>query len=53
MSPEHAWIQHSLGATALIKCRGAENYKTEYEKALFLSQVGQIVSEILDIKRRA
>lgn len=57
MSTEQAWVQHSSGATTLSRIRGADCYKTEFEKALLLSHIGQIVScerqLYLDTRRRA
>lgn len=44
MSTEDAWRYHSTGATALIKLRGPGRCETDFEKALVLSHVGQIVS---------
>ena len=48
-SKEQAWVQHVAGATSLLKLRGPERYRTEFEKALFLSQVGPIVSALIFI----
>ncbi|GAM37171.1 hypothetical protein TCE0_022f06860 [Talaromyces pinophilus] len=49
MSTEQAWIQHSSGATTLTRLRGARRYKTEFEKALLLSHIGQIFHESLNM----
>jgi hypothetical protein len=43
MSTEDAWNYHSSGAAALIKLRGPERCQSDFEKALLLSHVGQIV----------
>ena len=42
---DQAWVHHVTGAATLMKLRGPGNYITEFEKALFLAQVGQIYSE--------
>ena len=34
-SRKDAWIQHTVGAIALIKLRGPQSFTTSYEKALF------------------
>lgn len=44
MSTEDAWNYHSTGAAALIKLRGPERCQSDFEKALLLSHVGQIVT---------
>lgn len=46
MSSEDAWNYHSSGAAALIKLRGPERCQSDFEKALLLSHVGQIVWKI-------
>ena len=38
-----AWAQHVAGATALMKLRGSQLYKTDFERALLLAQAGPIV----------
>ncbi len=38
-----AWVQHVKGATSLVEIRGPEGYETDFEKALFLAQMGPIV----------
>jgi hypothetical protein len=44
MSTEVSWNYHSVGASALIKLRGPGRCESDFEKALLLSHVGQIVS---------
>ncbi|RFU76630.1 hypothetical protein TARUN_5569 [Trichoderma arundinaceum] len=51
MSTEDAWNYHSSGATALIKLRGPERCKSDFEKALLLSHVGQIFHEALNVNQ--
>lgn len=46
-SRDAAWSQHVNGSARLVKHRTPERFKTEFEKALFASHVGQIVSECL------
>lgn len=47
MSTEDAWNYHSTGAAALIKLRGPERCQSDFEKALLLSHVGQIVTPLI------
>jgi len=46
-SGEIAWIRHAAGAARLIQLRGPENYKSEFEKALFMAHSGPIMTECL------
>ncbi|KAI4246888.1 MAG: hypothetical protein LQ352_006276 [Teloschistes flavicans] len=41
----HAWHLHAEGAATLTQLRGPEAYGTDFEKALFISQVGPIYTE--------
>lgn len=50
MSTEDAWNYHSSGAAALIKLRGPERCESDFEKALLLSHVGQIVALPLHLR---
>ena len=43
VASEQGWVRHTAGASALMKLRGPQRYKTDFEKALFLAQVGPIV----------
>lgn len=40
-----SWTLHAAGAANLIRLRGPERYKTNFEKALFLAQAGPIITE--------
>ena len=42
-----ARVRHAAGAATLIRLRGPERYKTDFEKALFLSQASPIIQEAL------
>lgn len=42
---EHAWHLHAEGAATLIRLRGPSAYQTDFEKALFIAQVGPIYTE--------
>ncbi|KAL8770233.1 MAG: hypothetical protein Q9194_005233 [Teloschistes cf. exilis] len=49
---QHAWHLHAEGAATLIRLRGPEAYQTDFEKALFVAQVGPIYTEsILKLSR--
>jgi hypothetical protein len=50
MSSEYAWSYHSSGAAALIKLRGPERCESDFEKALLISHVGQIVTLPLHLR---
>ena len=39
-----AWVRHAAGAASLLKLRGTAGYQTDFEKSLFLAQIGPIVS---------
>ncbi|KAL8787923.1 MAG: hypothetical protein Q9213_001950 [Squamulea squamosa] len=41
---DDAWMTHAAGAATLIQLRGPRGYETDFEKALFLGQVGPILS---------
>ncbi|KAJ6786710.1 hypothetical protein PWT90_08282 [Aphanocladium album] len=51
VSNVNAWNQHSAGASTLVKLRGPAQYETDFEKSLFLSQIGQIYHEALGQQR--
>ncbi|KAJ3473916.1 hypothetical protein NLG97_g10073 [Lecanicillium saksenae] len=51
VSNVNVWNQHSAGASALVKLRGPAHYQTDFEKSLFLSQIGQIYHEALGEQR--
>ena len=40
-----SWTLHAAGSASLLRLRGPERYKTNFEKALFLAQVGPIITE--------
>ncbi|KAI4177392.1 MAG: hypothetical protein LQ343_000372 [Gyalolechia ehrenbergii] len=40
-----SWTLHAAGAANLIRLRGPGRYETNFEKALFLAQVGPIITE--------
>ncbi|KAF2096224.1 hypothetical protein NA57DRAFT_59280 [Rhizodiscina lignyota] len=44
-SRENAWINHAAGAACIIRLRGPESYSSEFEKSLFMSHVGPIITE--------
>lgn len=46
-SRDAAWSQHINGSARLVKYRTPDRFKSEFEKALFASHVGAIVSECL------
>ncbi|KAL6722051.1 hypothetical protein ACLMJK_001156 [Lecanora helva] len=41
------WIRHTAGATLLVKLRGPQGYKTDFEKALFIAHAGPTFTEAL------
>ncbi|KAL8959956.1 MAG: hypothetical protein Q9183_005549, partial [Haloplaca sp. 2 TL-2023] len=41
----HAWYLHAAGASSLIRLRGPNAYQTDFERALFIAQVGPIYTE--------
>ena len=41
---DQSWVQHTAGSTSLMRHRGAGSYKSDFEKGLFLAQVGATVS---------
>ncbi|KAL8870899.1 MAG: hypothetical protein Q9174_003163 [Haloplaca sp. 1 TL-2023] len=41
----HAWYLHAAGASSLIRLRGPDSYQTDFERALFIAQVGPIYTE--------
>ncbi|KAI5456086.1 hypothetical protein BGZ63DRAFT_397387 [Mariannaea sp. PMI_226] len=47
-STDQHWTCHSSGTAALIRARGPHAYKSEFEKALLLSHIGQIFHWALD-----
>ncbi|KAH8819431.1 hypothetical protein F5884DRAFT_892477 [Xylogone sp. PMI_703] len=42
---ESAWIKHVAGAASIIELRGPGSYGSDFEKSLFMSHVGPIVTE--------
>ncbi|KAL6899917.1 hypothetical protein GGI43DRAFT_53705 [Trichoderma evansii] len=46
-SREDAWIKHAAGATYLIQLRGPQNYKSEFEKCLFMGHIGPMATEAI------
>lgn len=40
----NAWSKHAAGAASVIKLRGPAGYVSEFEKSLFMSHLGPIVS---------
>ncbi|OCL09252.1 hypothetical protein AOQ84DRAFT_272020, partial [Glonium stellatum] len=44
-SVENTWAKHAAGAAYIIFLQGPQGYEHEFEKTLFMSHLGQIISE--------